>query len=107
MAPLGATLATEEVAETELEFYSTYGWHPVSVEAAIATQHYWREHRDAVLANVAERAVQARQQLSLMEFAREPELRIQGLAIAVGFGDVEFARKLEECCRDVSGETQP
>jgi acetylornithine/succinyldiaminopimelate/putrescine aminotransferase len=100
VAPLAATLATEAVAETELDFYSTYGWHPVGVEAAIATQHYWKEHRDAVLANIAERAVQARQQLSLMELAREPELRIQGLAIGVGLGDAEYVAGLEECCRE-------
>ncbi len=100
VAPLATTLATEAVAETELDFYSTYGWQPVAVEAAIATQLYWREHRSTVLANIAERAVQARQQLSLMEFAREPEIRIQGLSIAVAFGDVAYASRLEHCCRE-------
>jgi acetylornithine/succinyldiaminopimelate/putrescine aminotransferase len=100
VAPLGATLATEELAETELDFYSTYGWHPVAVEAAIATQLYWREHRDAVLASVAERSVQLRQQLSLMEWPKEPELRIQGLACAVEVSDSEYARNLEERARE-------
>lgn len=100
VAPLAATLATDEVAKTELEFFSTYGWQPLAVEAALATQLYWREHRDALIANIAERSAQARQQLSLMEFPREPALRIQGLAIAVGLGDADYAQHLEERCRD-------
>jgi acetylornithine/N-succinyldiaminopimelate aminotransferase len=100
VAPLSTTLVTDELAETELDFYSTYGWHPVSVEAAIATQLYWREHRDAVIANIAERSAQARQQLSLMEWQSEPELRIQGLAIGIGVGDKDYASKLEQRCRD-------
>jgi 4-aminobutyrate aminotransferase-like enzyme len=100
VAPMGAVLATDEVASTDLDFYSTYAWHPVAVEAAIATQHYWREHRDAVLANVAERSAQLRQQLSLMEWPKEPELRIQGLACAVDIGDSEYVQKLEDRCRD-------
>ncbi|HEY5949608.1 MAG TPA: aspartate aminotransferase family protein [Kofleriaceae bacterium] len=100
VAPLATTIVTDEIAEVELDFYSTFGWHPVAVEAAIATQLYWREHRDAVLANVAERSAQLRQQLSLMEFPKEPELRIQGLACAIQLGDKDYVNKLEELCRD-------
>ncbi|HEY5920838.1 MAG TPA: aspartate aminotransferase family protein [Kofleriaceae bacterium] len=100
VAPLATVLTTEEVAEAELDFYSTFGWHPVAVEAAIGVQHYWREHRDAVLANIVERSVQMRQQLSLMEWPMEPELRIQGLACAVDVGDKNYVRKLEAGCRD-------
>ena len=100
VAPLATTLTTDEVADVELDFYSTFGWQPLAVEAAIATQLYWREHRDAVLANIAERSAQLRQQLSLMEFPKEPELRIQGLACAIDLGDEEYVTKLEERCRE-------
>jgi 4-aminobutyrate aminotransferase-like enzyme len=100
VAPLATTLVTDELADEDLEFYSTWGWHPVAVEAAIATQLYWREHREAVLANVTERSAQMRQQLSLMEFHREPELRIQGLAVGVGLGDAKYASAIEERCLD-------
>jgi len=100
VAPIAATLCTEEVAEAELEFYSTFGWHPLGVEAAIATQLYWREHKEAVLANVAERSAQLRQQLSLMEWPKEPEIRIQGLAAGVTVGDEKLAGKLEARCRE-------
>jgi 4-aminobutyrate aminotransferase-like enzyme len=100
VAPIAATLTTEEVAETELEFYTTFGWHPVSVEAAIATQHYWREHREALLANIVDRSAQLRQALSVMELPKEPELRIQGLACAVDLGDAEYVSSLEQRCRE-------
>jgi acetylornithine/succinyldiaminopimelate/putrescine aminotransferase len=100
VAPLAATLAIDEVADVELDFYSTYGWQPLAVEAAIATQRYWREHRDALLSNIAERAAQLRQQLSLMEFPQEPELRIQGLACAIDLGDAEYVSQLEAACRE-------
>jgi acetylornithine/succinyldiaminopimelate/putrescine aminotransferase len=100
VAPLAATLTSDEVAEAELQFYSTYGWQPLAVEAAIATQLYWREHRDAVLANIVERGAQLRQQLMLMEFPKEPELRIQGLACAIDVGDEKYVSHLEECCRE-------
>ena len=93
-------LATEELAATHLDFYSTFGWHPVAVEAAIATQLYWREHRDAVLANVVARGAQLVQQLSLMEWQREPTLRLQGAAIAVELGDERYAGTIEQRCRD-------
>jgi acetylornithine/succinyldiaminopimelate/putrescine aminotransferase len=100
VAPLAATLTTDEVADAGLDFYSTFGWQPLAVEAAIATQLYWREHRDAVLANIVDRSAQLRQQLSLMEFAKEPELRIQGLACAIDLGDESYVTKLEQHCRE-------
>jgi acetylornithine/succinyldiaminopimelate/putrescine aminotransferase len=100
VAPIAATLVTDEIADAELDFYSTFGWHPVAVEAAIATQHYWREHREVVLANVAERSAQVRHQLSLLDFPREPELRIQGLAIAIDLGDEAYAGALADRCCD-------
>jgi len=100
VAPIAATLATDEVAKAELDFYSTFGWHPVSVEAAIATQLYWRDHRDAVLANVAERSAELRGKLSTIEWPAEPELRIQGLAIAVDLGDDKLVAALEARCRE-------
>jgi adenosylmethionine-8-amino-7-oxononanoate aminotransferase len=39
-APMGATIVTQKVAksvEDKVGFWSTYGWHPSSVDAAIAT----------------------------------------------------------------------
>ena len=103
VAPLGATLVTNEVVkqvDEDYDFYSSYGWHPVSVEAAIATLEYWRDHRSEVLQNVSERSDQLRHRLSIMDFhAEQPELRIQGLAIGIGLGDADYVLQIEKKCR--------
>jgi acetylornithine/N-succinyldiaminopimelate aminotransferase len=47
-APLGATITTEKVTRSvgdEFSFYSTYGWHPFSVDAAIANIRYLMKHK--------------------------------------------------------------
>jgi acetylornithine/succinyldiaminopimelate/putrescine aminotransferase len=100
VAPIAAVLATEEVAKTKLDFFSTFAWQPIAVEAAIATQLYWRDHRNALLSNIAERSAELRQKLSTIEWRKEPELRIQGLAIGVDLGDPEYASKIAEQSRD-------
>ena len=47
-APMGATVATEDVAKAAgVGFYSTYGWHPLSVAAALANLRSWGRHKDA------------------------------------------------------------
>jgi acetylornithine/succinyldiaminopimelate/putrescine aminotransferase len=102
VAPLGATLVTSDLAkqlEGELDFYSTFGWHPLGVEAALATAHYWREHKGEILQNVADREAELRHQLSIIEWKTEQvELRIQGMAIGVGLGDEQYAKHVEEHC---------
>ena len=103
VAPIAAVLATDEVAKAvdgKLEFYSTFGWQPLAVEAAIATQLYWRDHRDALFTNIVERSAELRQKLSTIEWPKEPELRVQGLAIGVGLGDKQYVAKVEERCRE-------
>jgi acetylornithine/succinyldiaminopimelate/putrescine aminotransferase len=103
MAPLGATLVTNEVAKElgdDFDFYSTFGWHPLAVEAALATLEYWRQHRGELLQNVSERSDELRHRLSIMDFKAEPpELRIQGLAVGIGLGDEEYVSQLEKQCR--------
>jgi acetylornithine/succinyldiaminopimelate/putrescine aminotransferase len=47
---MGATVATAEVAAAMKEdgsYYSTYGWHPRSVAAALATLRYLKQHQRA------------------------------------------------------------
>lgn len=90
-APLAAAITTAEIGDAiagELDFYSTFGWHPRSVEATIATLAYWEEHGDDVLANVAARSAQARRRL--------PAARIVGLAIAA---PVDEPDEVVEACR--------
>jgi putrescine aminotransferase len=97
VAPLATVLATEEVARDaeDLQFYATFGWHPLAVEAAIATAQYWRKHRDELLENVAERSNEVRLRLSI-RLPEEAELRMIGLAIAIETDDAEA---IGERCR--------
>ena len=103
VAPMGAALVTNDVAkqiEGELDFYSTFGWHPLAVEAALATTQYWRDHKAEILQNVVDREAELRHQLSIVEWKTENvELRIQGLAVGIGLGDEEYAKHIEEQCR--------
>jgi acetylornithine/succinyldiaminopimelate/putrescine aminotransferase len=100
-APIAATLATEEVASSargELEFFSTFGWQPLAVEAALATLDLWDARGAEMLANVAERSEQIRSRV-VAEFD-DAELRIQGLAIAIVLGDEREVARIDGRCRE-------
>ncbi|HYR10707.1 MAG TPA: aspartate aminotransferase family protein [Longimicrobium sp.] len=101
-APMGATLVTKAVADAAgVDFYSTYGWHPLSVAAALANLKYWRKHREALLANVATQGDSFRARLSGMKFAEQASVRVIGLAIGLEFGeDSDYASRLGERCRE-------
>lgn len=101
-APMGATMVTKDVAEAaDVEFYSTYGWHPLSVACAIANLKYWRKHKEQLLANVSAQSDYFRARLTEMEFAEPAAVRILGLAIAVEFGEEsDYASQLGGRCRD-------
>lgn len=69
-APMSATVVTGEVAEAAgVDFYSTYGWHPLAVAAALANLKYWGKHKDRVLVNVAAQKNYFRTRLDGMKFA--------------------------------------
>jgi Aminotransferase class-III len=84
LAPIGAVIATAPVAtsmeENDGTFYSTYGWHPRSVAAAITTLRGLKANRRRLLAGVAEMSEYFRVRLLQLEFDRPAAVRIQGLA---------------------------
>jgi len=48
-------VVTEDVAKKAgVGFYSTYGWHPLSVAAALANLGFWGRHNSQILANVSD-----------------------------------------------------
>lgn len=103
VVPMGATLCTNDVARAagdDLEFYSTYGWHPLAVEAALATLQHWRQHKKELLGNVVERSAEIRHALSILDWKREVNVRIQGLAIGIGVGEQRYASQIAKRCRD-------
>jgi acetylornithine/succinyldiaminopimelate/putrescine aminotransferase len=103
LAPIGAVIATAAVAKSMEEnqgtFYSTYGWHPRSVAAAIATLRDLKTHRTRLLAGVAELSELFRVRLLQLEFEQPATVRIQGLAIGIDVGSEEYADTILQKCR--------
>jgi acetylornithine/succinyldiaminopimelate/putrescine aminotransferase len=93
-APMGAMIATDEVAARAKGFsaWSTYGWHPLSVEAALATLDYFEAHHETIFANVAARSAQLTQGLRAI-FGSAADIRALGMAIAL---EVESAEAIVE-----------
>ncbi|MBX3159040.1 MAG: aspartate aminotransferase family protein [Deltaproteobacteria bacterium] len=101
VAPIAATLATERVARAvkgHVDFCSTFGWQPISVEAALATLDLWDARGADLLLNAGERSHQIR--VRAAEIFDDAELRIQGLAIGIGLHGEEPLEPVETWCRD-------
>lgn len=90
---LGATVATPEVAES-MRFgfsnYSTFGWHPLSTEAAIANIEYMKKHA------LVEKSAESGRYLmkKLAEFCK-----VEGKGLCVGV-DCTNKNIEQECLRD-------
>jgi acetylornithine/succinyldiaminopimelate/putrescine aminotransferase len=103
LAPIGAVIATAPIAasmeEQDGNFYSTYGWHPRSVAAAIATLRALKSNRRRLLASIAEMSEYFRVRLLQLEFEQPAAIRIQGLAIGIDVGAEDYADAIQEKCR--------
>lgn len=102
-APIGATITTEKVSNKvsgKADFYSTYGWHPASVEMAIASVRWMIRHQKRLFANVAEVGALFERRLRAMQFdGKEADVRICGLAIAVETPSKRYASRVADRCR--------
>jgi acetylornithine/succinyldiaminopimelate/putrescine aminotransferase len=99
---MGATIASAAVAksmEDKGNFYSTYGWHPRSVDIAIAALNYIIKHRKRLLGNVAGMSDYYRERLSQMRFKVPATVRIAGLAIGLDLNSEDVAAKIQAKCR--------
>jgi len=100
---LGAALMTKEVAQSfefEFSYYSTFGWHPLSVEATIQNLRYLVKHRAVFFRNAARLSAYFEKRLRAMRFKYPAEIRVKGLAIGVifsrdGYGAEIIARCLK------------
>jgi 4-aminobutyrate aminotransferase-like enzyme len=95
-------IATAPIAksmeQSDRTFYSTYGWHPRSVAAAITTLRGLKANRRRLLASVAEMSEYFRVRLLQLEFDRPAAVRIQGLAIGIDLGDEDYADAIQHRC---------
>jgi adenosylmethionine-8-amino-7-oxononanoate aminotransferase len=99
---MGAMIATAAVAKSMQEdgaFYSTYGWHPRSVDIAIQTLRYLARNEARLLRGVARTSEYFRTRLAAMRFGEDVEVRVVGLAIAIDFHDEAAAKRMGQRCR--------
>lgn len=96
---LGATIATSEVAKAmnfDFSFYSTFGWHPLNVEAALGNIHFWQKNKSALLKNANTIGKLFRQHLTKFPFKSKFELRQIGLAIGLKFSQAGYAATIKQ-----------
>jgi acetylornithine/N-succinyldiaminopimelate aminotransferase len=100
-APMGATIVTPKVAksvEGEVGFYSTYGWHPSTVDVAIRNVGWLIRNQARLLRDAAEVSAYFGQRLADMDFEDLKEIRIRGMAIAVEAGDDDYVSAIAARC---------
>jgi acetylornithine/succinyldiaminopimelate/putrescine aminotransferase len=101
-AGIGGVLLREDIAETLEEsgnVYSTYGWHPLSVDIAIANVRWIKRNQNRLLRQVDRTSAYFVDRLRVMAFPEDRELRWRGLALAVDTHDEEYADRVAKKCR--------
>lgn len=101
-APMGATIVTPEVAksvEGKTGFYSTYGWHPSTVDVAINNVRWLIRNQSPLLAGAAGTSAYFRRRLAAMAFEERKDIRIRGMAMAVEAGDEDYVSEVSDRCR--------
>ena len=81
-----------ETLEQDGNVYSTYGWHPLSVDVAIVNVRWIKRNQDRLLRQVERTAAYFVERIRAMAFPEEAEIRWRGLAIAVDVRDDNYAR---------------
>ncbi|MDB5228197.1 MAG: aspartate aminotransferase family protein [Bacteroidota bacterium] len=103
-AGLGATITTEKISHTvnkkSFTFYSTYGWHPASVEAAIANIRFIIKNKNSLLDHIEYISQYFYGRLRKVKFNKSAIIRIKGLAIGIDVESKKYANKLVERCRE-------
>lgn len=99
---LGATMMTAEVAKSftfDFSFYSTFGWHPLNVEATLASLRYLVKNKTMLFANARMLSAYIEKRLRAMKFKQPAEIRVKGLAIGVEFEKPGYNGSIIESAR--------
>jgi adenosylmethionine-8-amino-7-oxononanoate aminotransferase len=102
-AAIGATMTTEKIGsavEEKVSAYPTYGWHPLSTEASIASTQYFIRNKSKILSNVVRIGELLKKRISQMKFKNEIRINSLGLAMSVDVGDRSYAEKITDKCLD-------
>jgi acetylornithine/succinyldiaminopimelate/putrescine aminotransferase len=100
---LGAVITTSKIAKAIKEdfgLYSTYGWHPRAVAAALANLRYLTRHRNKLLKNATQLGEYFLTRLSGMSFKGKATIRGKGLAIGIEVKNEDYASKVGDSCRE-------
>lgn len=96
-APIGAVVATEAVAqamEYESSYWSTFGWHPLSVAATLANLNYILANRSQLELHIEKMSDYFKKKLHGLKFNQAVDIRIKGLAIGLVFESGDLAKKI-------------
>ena len=100
---LGAVITTPKIAKAikdDFGLYSTYGWHPRAVAAALANLRYLTRHRTRLLRNATQLGEYFLTRLSQMRFRGKATIRGKGFAIGIEVEDETYASKVSDRCRE-------
>ncbi len=98
---LGTAITTKEIAksmEYDFSFYSTFGWHPLNVEAAIANLRFIMKSKNKLLKNTVAMEQYFKERLEKMKFKCLVKIRVRGLAIGVEFSKNGYASDIVDRC---------
>ncbi|UZH54517.1 aspartate aminotransferase family protein [Salinimicrobium tongyeongense] len=98
-AGMGAVITTSEIDRQlsgKIGLYSSYGWHPVAVDASLAALHYLEKNQKRLFENIEQLAETFKNGISEVNFRKEPEVRIKGAAIGVEVYDEDYASNIKQ-----------
>ena len=91
---MGATVMTEEVAQSmayDFSFYSTFGWHPRNAVAALSYLRYFLARKEEIVQNTERMGEYFEKRLRAMVFKHTAQIRRKGLAIGIEFKHKGYA----------------
>lgn len=98
-AAMGAVITTPEIDEKvggEIGLYSSYGWHPVAVDASLAALSYLKNNKKRLFENINQLSMLFRKEISEIKFKNDPEVRIKGAAIGIDVQDEKYASQVKD-----------
>ncbi len=98
-AGMGAVITTEKIDDKvgdKIGLYSSYGWHPIAVDASLAALDYLRQHEKRLFENINQLAETFKKGISEVNFKNTSEVRIKGAAIGVDLEDEDYASTIKE-----------
>jgi acetylornithine/succinyldiaminopimelate/putrescine aminotransferase len=98
---IGATITNAAIAEKvmdKIHAYPTYGWHPFSVNASIATIDFLIHNKSDLFENIERLSQVFKTRLESMRFRNAVNLSIKGLAIAADVSEHKYATEICSAC---------